>query len=200
MSYLVSKHFACMLSCSRRVWLCAALWTVAHQAPLSIGFSRQEHWRGLLCPPPGELPNLGIKLVSLMSPALAGGFFITSATWEAQWGSQSSWNTLFLYLSYYPFHLQVSFSLLLTTLLTYEPGNGVLVPDLVQFSSSVQSLSRVRLCDPMDRSTPGLPVHHQLLEFTQTHVHWAGDAIQPSHALPSLSPSAFKLSHLQGLF
>ena len=48
---------------------------------------------------------------------------------------------------------------------------------------SVQSLSRVRLCDPMNRSMPGLPVQHQLLESTQTHVHWVGDAIQPSHPL-----------------
>ena len=48
---------------------------------------------------------------------------------------------------------------------------------------SVQSLSHVWLCDPMDCSTPGLPVHHQLLEFTQTHVHWVGDTIQPSYPL-----------------
>ena len=54
----------------------------------------------------------------------------------------------------------------------------------VQFSS-VQSLSRVRLCDPMNFSTPGLPIHHQLLEFTQTHVHQVSDAIQPSHPLSS---------------
>ena len=54
--------------------------------------------------------------------------------------------------------------------------------------SSVQSLSRVRLCDPMNRSTPGLPVRHQLLEFTQIHVYRVSDAIQPSH--PRLSPSS----------
>ena len=54
--------------------------------------------------------------------------------------------------------------------------------------SSVQSLSRVRLCDPMNRSTPGFPVHHQLLEFTQTHVHRVSDAIQTSHPLSSPSP------------
>ena len=53
------------------------------QAPLSLGFSRQEYWRGLLCPPPGDLSNPCIKPTSLMSPALSGGFFITSATWEA---------------------------------------------------------------------------------------------------------------------
>ena len=66
--------------------------------------------------------------------------------------------------------------------------------------SSVQSLSRVRLCDPMCCSTPGLPVHHQLPEFTQTHVHRVGDAIQPSHPLASPSPPAPNPSQHQGLF
>ena len=60
---------------------------------------------------------------------------------------------------------------------------------------SVQSLSLVRLCDPMDLSTPGFPVHHQLPKLTQTH-----DAIQPSHPLSSPSPPAFNHSQHQGLF
>ena len=55
------------------------------------------------------------------------------------------------------------------------------------------------LCDPMNRSTPGLPVHHQLPEFTQTHAHWVGDAIQPSHPLSSPSPPAPNPSQHQGL-
>ena len=54
--------------------------------------------------------------------------------------------------------------------------------------------------DPMNHSTPGLPIHHQLLESTQTHVHWVNDAIQPSHPLSSLSPPALNLSQQQGLF
>ena len=66
--------------------------------------------------------------------------------------------------------------------------------------SSVQSLSRVRLCDPMNSSMPGLSVHHQLPEFTQTHVHWVSDAIQPSHPLSSPSPPTFNLYQHQGLF
>ena len=66
--------------------------------------------------------------------------------------------------------------------------------------SSLQVLSHVWLCDPMDCSTPGLSVHHQLLEFTQTHVHWVGEAIQPSHSLSSPSPPAFNLSQHQGVF
>ena len=68
----------------------------------------------------------------------------------------------------------------------------------LQFSSVTQSCST--LCDPMDCSTPGLPVHHQLQEFTQTHVHWVGDAVQPSHPLSSPSPPTFNLSQHQGLF
>ena len=59
------------------------LWTGAHQAPLSLGFSRQEYWSGLPFSSPGDLPDPGIKPATLMSPALAGGFFTTSATWEA---------------------------------------------------------------------------------------------------------------------
>ena len=68
----------------------------------------------------------------------------------------------------------------------------------VQFSSVAQSCPT--LCNPMNHSTPDLPVHHQLLEFTQTHVHWVRDAIQPSHPLSSPSPPALNLSQHQGLF
>ena len=68
---------------------------------------------------------------------------------------------------------------------------------LFQFSSVTQSSST--LCDPLDHSTPGFTVHHQLLELTQTHVHRVCDAIQPSHPLPSPSPPAFNLSQHQGL-
>ena len=64
---------------------------------------------------------------------------------------------------------------------------------------SVQFLSCLTLCNPMDCSMTGFPVHHQLPEFTQTHVHWVGDAIQPFHPLSSPS-SAFNLSQHQGLF
>ena len=67
----------------------------------------------------------------------------------------------------------------------------------VQFSSVIQSCPT--LCDPMNRSTPGLPVHHQLLEFIQTHIHRVSDAIQPSHPLSSPSPPAPNLSQHQNL-
>ena len=73
------SHFSC-------VWFFASLWTVAHQAPLSMGFSRQEHWSGLPCPPPGDLPHPRMESASLTSPALASRFYITSAMWgRRQW-------------------------------------------------------------------------------------------------------------------
>ena len=71
-------------------------------------------------------------------------------------------------------------------------------PLCLQFSSVAQLCPT--LCDPMNRSTPGPPVHYQLQEFTQTHVHWVGDAIQPSHPLSSPSPPALNLSQHEGLF
>ena len=81
---------ACVRACVRarllgRILRFVALWTVAHtvQAPLSMGFSRQEYWSGLPGPPPGDLSDPGIEPVSLTSPALAGRFFTTSATWGA---------------------------------------------------------------------------------------------------------------------
>jgi len=73
----------CMLSRLSRIQL-MTLWTVARQAPLSMGFSRQEYWSGLPFPPPGDLPDPGIEPKSLISPALAGGFFTSSTAWEAQ--------------------------------------------------------------------------------------------------------------------
>ena len=134
---------ACVLSHFSRVRVFVTLRTVAYQAPLFMGFSRQEYWSGLLCPPPGYLPDPGIKPASFMSPELAGRFFTTSTTWEAQ---------------------------------------------LMLLSSVTQSCPT--LCNPMNRSTPGLPIHHQLPEFTQTHIHRVSDAIQPSHPLLCPSPPA----------
>ena len=100
-----------------------------------------------------DLPNPGIKPKSLLTPALAGGFLTTSATWEA-------------------------------------PRHSV--------SSFTQSC--LTLCVPIDCSTPDFPVHHQHLEFTQTHVHRVSDAIQPSHPLSSPSPPTFNLTQHYGLF
>ena len=71
----VLSHFSCFR-------LFVTRWTVAHQAPLSMRFSRQEYWSGLPCPPPRDLPDPGIIPMSLTSPELAGRFFITGTTWE----------------------------------------------------------------------------------------------------------------------
>jgi len=79
----VSYFLILLLSCLSSVNLFVNTWTIAHKAPLSMRFSRQEYESGLPCPPPGDLPDQGIKPVSLMSPALAGGFFTASTTWEA---------------------------------------------------------------------------------------------------------------------
>ena len=97
----------------------AAPWTLAHQAPLSMEFSRQEYWSGLPSPSPGDLPDPGIEARSttLWADSLPPG-------------KPHCWN---------------------------------------QFSSVVQSC--LTLCDPMNHSTPGLPVYNQLLESTQTHGH-----------------------------
>ena len=126
-------------------------WTVAHQAPLAMGFPRKEHWSGLPFPSPQDLPNPWTELVA---PATAGRFFFAES-----------------------------------------PGSPLVE---VQFTSVTQSCPT--LCDPMNHSTPGLPVHHQLPEFTQTHAHRVSDAIQPSHLLSSPSPSAPNPSQHQGLF
>ena len=87
------------------------------------------------------------------------------------------------------------------TLKGYSGSIALIMPCIasVQFSS-VQWLSRGHICDPMACSTPGFPVHNQLPELTQTHVHQVGDAIQPSHPLSSPSPPAFNLSQHQDLF
>ena len=128
-----------------RVQLFCDPWTVAHQAPLSMRFPRQEYWSGLPIPSPGDLLNPGTEPIS---PALAGRCFTTKLS--------------------------------------------------VQFSSVAQSCPT--LCNPMNRSTPGLPVHHQLPEFIQTHIHRVSDAIQPSHPRSSPSSPTPNPSQRQSLF
>ena len=149
-------HSKCVLSCFSCAQLFVTPWTVASQAPLSMGFSRQEYWSGL--------------------PALLQGVFRTQESNPP-----------------------------LLCLLLWQVGSLPLVPPWkpllilsVQFSSVAQSCPT--LCDPVNHSTPGLPVCHQLPEFTQTHVHRVGDAIQPSHPLSFPSLPAFNLPQDQGLF
>ena len=73
-----------MLSCFSPFQLCVTPWTAAYQAPLFMGLSREEYWSGLSYPPPGDLPDPGIKPMSLVSPALAGGFFTTESSGKPQ--------------------------------------------------------------------------------------------------------------------
>ena len=80
----IKETTVCGLSHFNCDQLLVTLWTVAHQAPLSMGFPRQECWSGLPCPPVGDLPDPGIKPKSLTSPALTDGFFAASTTWETQ--------------------------------------------------------------------------------------------------------------------
>ena len=100
-SALPSSYSACTLSC---VWLIATPWTIAHQAPLPMGFPRQEYWSGLPFPPPGDLPTPGIKPECFVFPALAGGFFTTVPPWKPSclclWLILSStWDSLHFFLS-----------------------------------------------------------------------------------------------------
>ena len=129
-------------------------WTVARQAPLSMGFSRQEYWSGLPFLSPRASSQPRIKPESPVFLSLAGRFFTAEPP-----GKPNHW---------------------------------------IQIRSVAQSCPT--LCDPMNRSTPGLPVHHQFEEFTQTHIHRVSDAIQPSHPPSSPSPPAPNPSQHQSLF
>ena len=144
-------------------------WTIARQAPLSMGFSRQEYCSGLPVTSPGDLPDSGIKPGS---PTLQADSLLSEPPEKIV-------------------NLNVSG-------FVGQMGSVATAQLSVQFSSVAQLCST--LCDPMNRSTPGLPVHHHLSEFTQTHVHQVRDAIQPSHPLSSPSPPAPNPSQHQGLF
>ena len=78
----LSTYLLNVCACAKLLWCVCRnpMDCIAQQASLSVGFSRQEYWTGLPCPPPGDLPDPGIEPASLMSPALAGGFFTTSTT------------------------------------------------------------------------------------------------------------------------
>ena len=108
--------------------------------------------------------------------------------------------TFTIHSSYFSLHLPSSLPTTGISRLNLFPLNGFLRERTVTFQFSSVAQSCPTLCDPMDCSTPGLPLHHQLPELTQTHVHRVGDAIQPSHLLLSPSPPAFNLSQYRGLF
>ena len=194
-----------------------------------MGFPRQEYWSGWLFPSPGDLPNPGIEPRSptllprfltiwvtrealyVYRKILYGyGIIYIQFTLErlGLFGviKNSLLWLLFMSLSTIArsnsiLFLKVKFFFLYNFKISHMAFLGSDLIDAVivlQFSSVTQSCPT--LCDSMDCSTPGFPVHHQLLEPTETHVHWVGDAIQPSHPLSSPSPPAFNVSQHQGLF
>ena len=115
--YIICVH-ACVLSCFSCVWFFAALWTVAHQPSLSVGFSRQKYWSGLVCPPLGNLPEPGIEPKSLTSPTLADRFFTTSATWE----THILYVYMYMYIVYILYPLICPWTLRLLSCLGYCLG------------------------------------------------------------------------------
>ena len=131
-------------------------------------------------------------LISLLSKVLSGVF-------SSIWGQMLLFDFLFLKPSFSLMGCRCSWCCLLHFLTSIPtPSSSELTWEAVQFSLVAQSCPT--LCHPMDCSTPGFPVHHQLLEFTQTCVHRVSDATQLSHPLPSLSPPALNLSQHQGVF
>ena len=176
-------------------------WTLAHQDPLSMGFFRQECCSGLPCPPPGDLPNQGIKPTSLMSPALAGRFFTTSATWEPSDSVEESIASILKASEEFPLYHAgsdcVTCSSLSTLLVQGMLSSGLswkkLEPTLNERLESVftQTIPLVvnyniccccsvatsfpTLCDSMSCSTPGFPaLRYQftsLLTFIEFILH-----------------------------
>ena len=142
------------------VWLFVILWTVAYQASLSMGFSRQEYWSGLPCPSPKDLPDPGIEPGS---PALEADALTSEPCMSFKW---DNW-------------LRILFSLCLITKV-----NKFL---LFLFWCCLAAQSCLTLCDPKDCSMPGFPVLHQLPELTQTHVYWISDAPTISSSVISSS-------------
>ena len=154
LSFFLWELCACVLSHLSRVQLFATLWTIACQAPLSVGFSRQEHWSGLPLPPPWDLPIPGIKTMSLVSPESAGRFFTTSATWTLL-GSGESQTPSANYISRH-------WTSVCTNLISFNPqpdkGGAIIIPvwkgnwnrELGMLPNDIQLVQRdlnSRLCD-----------------------------------------------------
>ena len=118
----------------------------------------------------------------------------------AQCYKQTTWSFISTFSLLFPFPVSHQVLLIHQSPLRHHFFQGPPRIPESRFSSVQFTQLCPALCDTMNCSMPGLPVHHQLPEFTQTHVHWVSDAIQPSHPLSSPSPPAFNLSQHQGLF
>ena len=121
-------------------------WTVGCQAPLSMGFSRQEYWSGLSFPSPEHLPDPGIEPVSLTSPALAGGFFTTSTTWVRKIQAEDDKRRI-----------------------GPSQGRGISINSVKAAAAAKSLQSCPTLCNPIDGSPPGFPS----LGFSRQE-HWSG--------------------------
>ena len=130
------------------------------------------------------MPHLNIMVLSIL-------FILVTLACLSSWITDVPYSTESLYRL-------LSFVHLFSPRILLPPCPSCFSFISVQFSSITQSYPT--LCEPMNRSTPGLPVHHHLLEFTQTHIHRVGDAIQPSHPLSSPSPPVPNPSQNQSLF
>ena len=187
-------------------------WTVAHQAPLSMGFSRHEYWSGLPFPSPGGLLNPGIKP---RSPALQADALTSEPPGKPRDSISDSSERLLQIgsggKSIYKILVKGEFTAIsqVTNQVTsvsashkelISPWRDLVLSrceEMQGFSQSVSSViqSCLTLCHPMNWSTPGFPVHHQLPELIQTRVHQISDTIQPSHPChplllpPSIFPS-----------
>ena len=205
-------------------------WTAAYQAPPSMGFSRQEYWSELPLPSPPPmllLPNSVLSICSICCSPLSFMTPTVITVWSSspsfnqlpnrscpklskRWITQTCleehtiqcvnksamqhpWLSLFTRKSRAVLPKVQSVDQCQFTNFITSPQQG---------DCQIRSVAQLcpTLCDSMNRSMPGLPVHHQLLEFTQTHVHRVSDAIQPSHRLSSPSPLAPNPSQHQSLF
>ena len=150
------------------------------QASLSMGFPRQEYWSGLPFPPLGDLTQGSNPCLLLLLQGQADSLpQVPSGKARSGRMDTRTWTCMAEALCCPP-------EATTTLLISYH------------FGSVAQSC--LTLCNPMDCSTPGVPVHHQLSELAQTHVHGVGDGIQPFYPLSSPSPPTFNLSQQQRLF
>ena len=149
-----SLRSACTVSRFSRVQLFATLGTVAHQAPLSMGFSRQEYWSRLPCPPPDHLPNPGIELASLLCTALAGSFFTTKPPGKTLNLRGQVWN----WDAIAGCSLTVFLAKLCDSTITGRDLHQQFVTMTAAAAAAKSHQSCPTLCDPIDGSPPGSPV------------------------------------------
>ena len=164
-----------------RAWLLVTPWTAAYQAPLSMGFSKQEYWSGL--PLPSLIAATNYALVFFQKIRVSAHSFNSQRLLACLWivFSEQRFSLGIIFLDFFD-----GFFFLVPPVELKKGSSWYYIRDFFlnqccteqgQFSSVAQLYPT--LCDCMDCSTSGFPVHHQLLELTQTHVHWVSDAIQP---------------------